>query len=190
MPKKLTVAMILILAIVNGCGNEDPAKPGTTDFSVNLTVTDPAGDPVSGLEAKLHVLLPPQIMPNAAKVQVKIPFSVPVTAAVSLIVYDMDGNIVNSLIDQIIPAGENYVVLAKDEEGNPLIGTHLYRCEMVATVEGVEQFRAETFVTLYTGVDIDQRPVLGLTDARGQLTYNKRTEFPRSLFLMRCPPER
>lgn len=141
-------------------------------------MTDPDGAPVEGLEARLHVFLPPGVIRFADKAVAGINFSVPEISMVNLTVYDMDGNVVRTLVQGTMPAGFHEVRLANDDEGNPLMGTHLYRCEMVANVDSVEKFRKETFLTLYTGYDMDQHPVLGVTDDEGKISFGKRTEFP------------
>ncbi len=177
MRKILTLFVITALVLTAGC-SDDVTEPVTVSFTVDLTVTDPSGDPVAGLEAKLHVFLPPEVMPYAAKPRAVVPFAVPVTSAVTLIAYDLDGKVVKKLYEGIALAGRHQVSLGSDEEGNPLLGTHLYRCEMVASVEGAEQYRGETFLTLYTAIDQEQRPVLGITDDQGRIRYNRRLEFP------------
>ncbi len=177
--KKISVLLIvLFLACMSGCSDEETVEPESNAFSVNLEVTDTDGEPAEGLEATVHVFLPPELMPGRAKPSVGIPFYLPVDAHVSLVAYDLDGNVVRTILDETISHGSRMVMMTVDEAGNPLIGTHLYRCEMVATVEGVEEFRSETFVTLYTSIDSRQRPIIGTTDNQGRITYTKRTEFP------------
>lgn len=126
----------------------------------------------------MHVFLQSGVIPNVAKPMTITPFTVPDTSMVSLIAHDMDGNVVKNIFKKIAIPGRHSVAFANDDEGNSLMGTHLYRCEMIATVDEVEKFRGETFLTLYTAIDFDQRPVLGITDDQGQISFGKRCEFP------------
>ncbi len=178
MEKLLRLAVVVVLVCLAGCASDDGTGPDAIPFALSLTVTDPDGDPVSGLQAKLHVYLPPEIMPYADKASTTIPFTVPDAADVTLVVYDMDGGIVRTLLEGPVPAGWHQVAFHHGDEERPLIGTHLYRCELVAAVADTERYRAETFLTLYTAIDADQRPVLGITDDMGQISFNTRTEFP------------
>jgi len=183
MSKILMGAMALVLVGLvglvglGGCSSDDGVGPAARPFELNLTVTDPSGAPVADLEAKLHVFLPQEIMPYANKPAVIIPFALPVPAEATLIVYDLDGNIVRTLLDDSFAAGRHQVAFYHGDEGRLLIGTHLYRCEIVASVADTVRYRAETYLTLYTSIDVDQRPVLGVTDDQGKITFNQRTEF-------------
>jgi hypothetical protein len=181
---RLSLLLLILMLSAAGCG-EDTTTPGTASFRLNLAVTDPMGDPVAGLEAKLDVSIP-GVGLDAAKASTALAFDVAHESDVSLVIYDLEGKVVRNLVDDTLPAGRHIVMICCDDQGQPLQGTHVYRCEMVATEAGLERFRESIYMTLYTSLDHDQQPLLGVTDLGGRISFTDKTEFP---FLYELGPQ-
>lgn len=173
---RMSLLISFLILGAAGCG-EDAAEPGTPSFGLYVSVSDPAGNPVAGLEAKLNVAIP-GVGPDFAKATTVLPFIMAHESEVSVVVYDLEGNLVKNLVSAVLPAGRHQVVFAVDEQGQPLQGTHVYRCEMAASADGLERFRESIYITLYTSFDDDQRPLLGVTDLGGRIAFADKTEFP------------
>ncbi len=169
--------LFLWVALILVAGCSETSDPKELPFLLSLKVVDAVGNPVPDLEARLHVQAPGSL-PGPAKPLSRVRFAVPATSDVTVTAYDLEGGLVKRLFAGVALAGLHEVVLATDEQGQPLIGTRVYRCEMVASVAGAEVFRDSLYMTLYASIDFNQRPVLGVTDSGGQLSFTDRTEFP------------
>ena len=175
----MSLVFVLILVGLNGCSDGEHIGALVNDsFELNLTVAGPGNVPLEGVTAFLHVYLPSEFVPKVTKAATAIRFTVPQASDVTLKVYDMDRHVVKTLLGGAVSAGLHEVVFHNDDEGNLLYGIYFYCCEMVASVAGNEVYRGETFMTLYTGIDLQQQPVLGVTDKAGKLTFDDSTEFP------------
>lgn len=175
----LLVASLAILMPLSACF--DGGGPSTDNFVLQFTVQDTDGRPVPGLEARLHVPIPEIWDILGAKPAVSLQFCVPVQAAVSLVIYDLDGAQVRTLVDGELPAGMHQVVFdGKDDAGNRLLGTVVLQGHLVIREPGGGATLHENWVhpVLYTSLDHDQAPVLGTTNAKGFLRTLDRRLFP------------
>lgn len=174
--RTLTSCLLLLALALPGC-SDDGASPSVKPFALELTIQDPLGQPVEGLEAKLHVPIPGFPI-SAAKPMTTVQFSVPVAAHVNLSVYDLEGQLARTLWDAPVNAGVLTVAVAGGNDPDFLLGSRIYRYEMVAAVDSVETFRDSKYMSLYTSIDVDQRPVLGVSDREGIIRFTDRTHFP------------
>lgn len=168
-------ALLLPLAFA-GCGN-DSTGPGGKPFALELRVEDPTGRPVPNLEAKLHVPIP-NFPVAAAKSRTTIQFSIPEAAHIALNVYDLEERLAHTLWEADLTAGVRQVVAAGGQDEDYLLGSRIYRYELVATVDGNETFRDSKYMAVYTSIDIDQQPVLGVSDRDGFIRFTDKTHFP------------
>jgi hypothetical protein len=114
----------------------------------------------------------------AAKSRTTIQFSIPEAAHISLGVYDLEGRLARTLWDADLEAGVRQVVVAGGHDEDFLLGSRIYRYELVAAVDGAETFRAGKYMSVYTSPDVDQQPVLGVSDRDGLVRFTDRTHFP------------
>jgi len=180
----LGLNVFLALFGAAGC-SDDPTEPPTPTFGVNMRVTDTVGAPVSGLVAKLHVVIP-GAAPGLNKAASTVRYAVAERADITVVVYDLAGDTVATVVAGSQPAGMHSVVVSDDDHGNALLGTQILRYEMTASVADQEQFRDSKYMTLYTSFDREQRPVLGVTDSDGRIAFADQTEFP---FLYNLGPQ-
>ncbi|MBK8167978.1 MAG: hypothetical protein IPK64_18695 [bacterium] len=179
----LPCALLLALALA-GCGDDGP-EPVVVPFALELAIRDPAGRPVPNLEAKLHVPLP-GFPVSAAKPQTTIQFSIPEAAHVALNVYDLEGRFTRTLWDADMTAGVRMIAATGGQEEDFAPGSRIHRYELVATVDGTETFRDSKYMSIYTSIDVDQQPVLGISDQDGLIRFTDKTHFP---FLYELGPQ-
>lgn len=168
--------LLLLMLALPGCSNDSTA-PGEKLFALELTIEDPLGRPVAGLEAKLHVPIP-GFPVSAAKPRTTVQFSIPEAAHINLSAYDLEGRLAHTLWDANLAAGQRVAVVGGGEDPDFLVGSRIYRYELVATVAGVETFRDSKYMSLYTSIDVDQQPVLGVSDRDGNIRCTDKTQFP------------
>ena len=176
MGKVLGLVLGLALLGAAGCG-EDAVEPPVPVFGVNVRVTDAAGTPVSGLEAKLHVVIP-GVNPGANKATTVVTYLVPEAADISVVIYDLAGKAVATVVDDRRNPGRHTAVVGVGDQSDPLLGTRIFRYEMIAWVDGEERFRDSKHMTVYTSFDQGQRPLLGVTDSEGRIATADKTLFP------------
>lgn len=171
----LAVAACAASLAVAGCGSDDPA--GSQPFSLELRVVDPAGQPLAGYEARLHVPIP-GTLGFPAKPMTRIRFDVAAPCSARVVAFDLDGAPAVGLLDGSIATGAHEVAFSRLAGDEPLIGTRVYRVELSLYRDGVLDFRDDLLATLYASLDYDQRPVLGVTDGDGRLAFADAREFP------------
>ncbi len=174
----------LILILISGC-SEYSTAPNTKPFALNLLVTDTTGTKLPGVEARLHVEIP-GFNPGLNKSVSAVRFGVESDCEMVMNIFDMEGRNVKTLGPANAMAGQHTWALNMDQEGDSLNGTGLFRYEMVASDSTGVLFRDEKIMTQYDSFDFDQRPVLGVTDAQGRITYLDKTRFP---FLYELGPQ-
>ena len=113
-------------------------------------------------------------------------YAVPERADITVVVYDLAGASVATVVAESQPAGLHGVLVGAAAADNALVGTQILRYEMTASVAGEERFRDSRYMTLYTSFDRDKRPVLGVTDSDGRIAFADQTEFP---FLYNLGPQ-
>lgn len=178
----LVAAGLAALTGIGGC-DDDPAGPGDgLPFSFELTVQTAIGAPVRGLEIALNVPLLGAGLDRAAKAATVAHFCASDLLDADLEVYDLDGDLVRTLMkDYPAQPGIHAVVFdGRDDLGEPILGTAVLdiRLELRSPLDGslvaTDSFRS----VLYTGLDAEQRPVLGTTDFQGRIVTTQRRLFP------------
>lgn len=182
MRKILMLSLALIL--IAGC-SEDSVTPEATPFALNLIVTDAAGERLPGVEVRVDVEIPGW-NPALNKSVTAVRFGVAAECELVLNIFDMEGRKVRTLGPEPAMRGVHIWAVTPDAEGAPLHGTGLYRYEMVASDSTGVRFRDEKIMTQYDSFDFDQRPVLGVTDDLGRISYADKTRFP---FLYELGPQ-
>lgn len=173
---KIRIALALAAALMlAGCGEDTPT--GTEDDSLRVTVrvTDPDGTPLAGMHVNASNAL--LIEPAAAKAQLKIPFSVGAQALVRIRIRDLDGAVVRTLLDDVLPRGRHEASWdARDDAGGTL-PAGLYTVSLAAFETGGSQAAltgsADVFLQR-SGSDHS----LGVTDADGELVLTDAKLFP------------
>ncbi len=168
-------ALLLVLALP-GCG-DNGTEPRVTPFALEIVVRDPSGWPVPDLEAKLHVPIP-GFPVSAAKPMTTVQFTLPELAHVTLGAYDLEERLVRTLWDADLTPGVRELAVGSGPVENVLLGSRIFRYELVATVDGTERFRASKYMSVYTSPDVDQQPVLGISDDDGFILFTDKTHFP------------
>lgn len=171
----LTAAACAAALVLAGCGDDDPT--GSQPFHLDLTVVDTAGLPLAGYEARLHVPIP-GVPGFPAKPATRIRFDVASACSARIVAHDLDGAPAAVLYDRAADAGAYEVTFVRLDGGEPLLGTRVYRVELSLFRDGVPAFRDTLLATLYASIDYDQRPVLGMSDAAGRISFADAREFP------------
>ncbi len=174
------VCLLALASLVASCN--DSTGPEDDTFLFRVTAVDPGQSPVPGLEATLHVPIPGFPYNRDAKPATRIQFTVPVSCAVTLRIYNLDGDLLRTLIeDYEAPAGVHALMFdGRDDEGRQLLGTIVMRGHLEARdLDSGELLDEDWFyLVLYTGVDVAQRPSLGTTDTHGRVWTAERWRFP------------
>lgn len=171
----LAAAACTAALVLAGCGDDDPT--GTEPFRLDLTVVDTAGQPLTGYEARLHVPIP-GVFDFPAKAATRIRFDAASACSARIVARDLDGAPAALLLDRAIDAGAYEVVMARLDGDEPLLGTRVYRVELSLFRDGAAAFRDTLLATLYASIDYQQRPVLGVSDAAGRISFADAREFP------------
>jgi len=157
-------------------------------FSLDLLVEDLNGDPVEGLRVQLHVPVNDvSIKTGAKRASTTIRFATPRQVHGELNVLDLDGEILRRLFAGDLQAGEHVVQFdGKTDSSDVLVGTVPFLVEAIfrENAGSSEVWRGESACVLYTGMDLDQQALLGLTDADGRLQIEDSDPFP---FLSELP---
>lgn len=173
---KIRIALALAAALMLvGCGEDTPT--GTEDDSLRVTVrvTDPDGAPLAGMHVNASNAL--LIEPAAGKAQLKIPFSVGAQALVRIRIRDLDGAVVRTLLDDVLPRGRHEASWDARDDGGATLPAGLYTVNLVAFETGGSQAAltgsADVFLQRSGG---DHS--LGVTDADGELVLTDVKLFP------------
>ena len=168
-----------------------PGSGGQTGFSVKFTVTRPNGQPAGGLELsafnQVHIAgvygqnlqkRSPQNVNSTSTLE----FGAPQSAFVSLAVFDLDGTLVSTIMDDRRVVGGKYA--ATFFVPRPY-GTRVYKCVLVATdtASGAMLYRDSVYAAL---CNIDPSlAVIGTTSASGTFQTQDSLLFPNVLSLPR-----
>lgn len=172
--------LFLAVPFLGAC-EEDSDPPVDPGFSVDLTVVDSNGDAMAGVEAYLHIPLPPGITQDksSGRAATAFRFEIPAPRRVSLDVYDLQGEPVRQLLDAELPAGAHELVWdARDQTGQPFLGTRVFEVLMRVFDGDKLLYGSSVYPVLHTGLDAGQQPLVGTTDASGRLRIEDRDLFP------------
>jgi hypothetical protein len=189
--KSIAVLLTIIAAIrLSSCKDEGMAPPPTTDFSVKITIKTPSGAPASGLRISAWNHLPPGVfqgtpmksgslaIPLSASV---INFSVATAARINLTVFEFDGSIVSTLVDQLVPSGLHAFHWDNPSHTPPRV--YCYRLIARDTGTAAQLFRDSLFAVLWhTDPEI---AVLGWSSYAGTFETSDKLLFPNVLDLPR-----
>lgn len=178
--RMLLLSLSLILALT-ACG-DDTTGPPTETFSVTVTVADPDGAAVEGLDvvvwnmsSSLAAVLQDDALGRRAVTRISFVLEAP--GRCWLRVTDLEGEEVGTYYDgEELPAGAHSVQAGVGIEYRA--GVEVYRYELVVRepVSGIERFRAARWMT---AVHLDRtRLVLPSTDASGRVVFEDPTLVP------------
>ena len=121
------------------------------DYSFALNICEPesnylyAGNRVAGLKFYIdrtshnHALpnredqsLKLNSYPNPAREYARIRFTLPSAAATTVNIYDLNGRLVRSLLDEMLPAGDHELTWNLDSDAGRLAARGIYLCELVS----------------------------------------------------------
>jgi hypothetical protein len=176
--------ILISVLIIAGCG-EDSTTPTVKPFALNIIVTEATGERMGAVEVRAHVQIP-GLNPSANKSVTVVPFTTAVACDLEMNVFDMEDRLVRTMSSEGAMAGYHQWQILMEQDGVPLLGTALYRYELVATAAGQELFRQKMTMTVYDSFDFDRQPLLGVTDSEGRVGYNDQTRFP---FLYAAGPQ-
>ena len=181
--------LALLLLVTASCSDNGTSPGGDGDFLFQLTVQEPDGTPVPGLEATLYVPTVPEFFGKAANAGARaalrpyagVRYDVAARARVRIQVFHLSGAPVKTLIDQVQDAGAYALAYnGTTDEGTALIGTVVLKCRYRALDEITNDvlYADSTYAVLLTGIDAYRRPSLGTTDAEGIVRTSDRLLFP------------
>ena len=181
--------LALLLLVMASCSDDGTSPAGDGDFLFQLTVQEPDGTPVPGLEATLYVPTVPEFIGKSASAGARaalrpyasVRYNVSARARVRIQVFDLSGAPVKTLIDQVQDAGAYALAYnGTTDEGTALIGTVVLNCRYRALDETTNAvlYADSTYAVLLTGIDAYRRPSLGTTDGEGIVSTSDRLLFP------------
>lgn len=174
MTNRIALALAAALMLV-GCGEDTPT--GTEDDSLRVTVrvTDPDGAPLAGMHVNASNAL--LVEPAAAKAQLQIPFSLADQALVRIRVRDLDGVVVRTVLDDVLPRGRHAVSWDARDDAGETLPAGLYTVNLIAFETGGSQAALSGSADVFlqrSGSDHS----LGVTDADGELVLTDAKLFP------------
>jgi hypothetical protein len=185
-PPLLLLIVLAASVWLPACGDDDdPTSPQPSQIVVVVEVTDPAGDPVEGLDLSLtmdtdffqdKIALPAAGEPG--RPAVTIPFRVDRLSQVRLSVEDIAGQEVRLLGDQSVPAGPHHWVWNGMDDQNEGLPSGVYTVRLVVRDPDTDAILLEEAkVILMTILDAGRYSV-GTTDRNGRIHLTDRKLFP------------
>lgn len=182
MPILRRILLAVLLLVVGFDCDDDATKPPEESFGLEVRVHDADGAPIEGaqvvvwnMSASLEDFLQDEVFRRRAATVVR--FSMPRRAVCDFFVYDLDGQLLQSVVEEdTLEAGVHAVLLGPELEFDA--GVEVMRYEMVARApeDGEELFRDERWMT---AVHLDRsRLVAQLTDATGRWSTSDPTFVP------------
>ena len=171
----MSLILILILSVISCTQSDD--ENNDNPFSFRITIKDNLGNPVEGFEVffrnKISIEFENEIRPVTF-----IEYALSQECNLKLEVFDLNNNLVNSLINEVQTAGTyhyNYNAINNDS-GEPIIGgCTILKCNIIATdIETQEVLYDETkFMCRYCF-----GAIIGLTDSNGLFYTDTKLYFP------------
>lgn len=176
---RLAIAVIA-LVLLAGCGSDEPATTEPIDDSISLTVTvvDGDGAPAAGVNvnvinevvvAKASLIDPPP--------HVTLPVMLLEDAVVRVAALDLDGNVVRTVVDEVLSAGRHEILWSGIDDDDLLLASGRYtlrtRIFEVGGASPVISGDADVFLQRSGTTH-----VLGVTDDDGELVLTDETLFP------------
>jgi hypothetical protein len=170
--RSLVLPLILIASTLLSC-EDDPTRPSTSDFALTVTVTEPDGTPVPGLDVvvwnisrQLITFLQDDFFGRRAVTTLRFELAAP--GRCWLTVTDVAGRVVQTIFaGEELPAGTHQVLFGP--EIDYIAGVAVFAAELVVhdLEPDVERFRQSRWMTM---VELDrQRLTLPRTDAEGRV---------------------
>ena len=104
-------SILLAALLVAGCGGNDPVVPVDTSFGVTVTVVDGDGAPVEGLNVNIvnDVFVDADKIDDPGDAFVSLPIQVLQQATVRVLVRDIEGATLRTIVSATMPAGRHIV---------------------------------------------------------------------------------
>ena len=179
----LTGLLLMTVVYGGGCG-DDTTEPGDPLFSLQLTVVDPAQDPVPDLQVSIwsRITLPfddrPLGDPKPASI---FTFQIPVSCRVAYSLYDVTGRLACTLVDEVLPAGTHRVRWDGwfcEAGESPRLQPGPYRAVMQARDTDSDDLLFEGEIVGVMFLIDPARMRLGATDAAGTFRTDDEARFP------------
>lgn len=176
---------IIGMVILSSC-TTDPPPP--TMFSAKITVKNPGGTPVAGLRISAWNHLPLTVFHSSQRTTDRlasplsvseIRFSTASRARINLSVFEFDGSLASTLVDEILPAGPHEVQWDNDAHKPPRV--YYYRLIAEDSATGVLLFRDSLYAVLWH-VD-SEIAILGWSSSAGTFETTDKLLFPNVLNL-------
>lgn len=190
---RLALATLILAGVVTACNDHDTVV-APPSFQVVLEVTNADGRPVPGLElgmapdtpyyldgtSRFHSAAPAEEQlkrpfPNPSS-GIEIPFHLDVTSQVSLIVEDIEGNAVRTLLDGQMDSGERIAFWNGHDDSGALSPSGVYTAHLVVRDPDSQAVRLDDSQPMLLAV-FDQMK-LGPTDAKGRIVLRDKRLLP------------
>ena len=170
--------LILIGLFILGCGDSSTAgfqELESPNVSVTLSVVDESGNPVTGANIKMMYDL--DMTPGQYRPSTWFEVGVPANTNTNVSIYDLSGNIVSTLNDEVLVPGTYPFEISLDSALIALyapLGMQVFRYSVDTATAGF----LSKYMTLVYGMDTAQIPSIGITNDLGVLAFNKSEWFP------------
>lgn len=191
----LPCAVLVLLTALSGCTDEDSVT-GPKPFRVVIEVTDPAGDPVAGLELGLAPDLPAYYQDNRAVPaqptddelappspspffpSTAIEYRSSASGFVRVVVEDIEGALVKVVVDGEQLEGDHRVIWNGTDDSGARVPSGVYWIHLTrrTTAEGPIEFEHRVPM-IYAALYPDQY-LVGVTDSRGRIVIEDERFFP------------
>jgi len=179
----LLLLMTIVLAVSCGDDDETTIGPAGIPFSLGLTVTDTSGNAVPNLEIKGRILLDtstlaPKVAAGKTMAALLAPvfkYDVNADSRVTYVVYDMAGQVVDTLVDAVTVSGRHSALWNAAD-----INDGVYTCEMRATAvgSGALLFSDRVYAAYLPELLTNTLHTWGYTDSEGQFSTSDSALFP------------
>ena len=173
---RIAIIMFAAMLLVPGCSDDGPTGP--SNFAqVVVTVVDEAGDPMPDME--LNILNDNDYMQDGkgAKATTSNVFVLPVSCHANIVIADVAGRVIRTLVDDILSAGVYQVQWNGQNDAGEHMASGYYETRMVCKGDGGTLLYGDAQPMLMALLDMD-RMVVGRTDDDGRIVLTDRTLFP------------
>ena len=183
MKKLLLITLLLAagLGLLAGCGDDDdPVVP--EEFSFALTVVDPAGAPVPGVDLIILADLPYYLDGKAAaKARVAFNFDVAHQCDVQLIIEDLQDEAVYTFTENHVQVGTHRWVWNGRDQDEALVHSGVYHVRLIMRDSDDQEVLFDGREPVYLAkMDFDDDN-MGTTDADGRIVLSDERLFPHVL---------
>jgi len=176
---RVPLLLPLTLLFLFGCEEDSEPPVDPPPFSLEISVFDGVGGAIQGVEAYLHIPLPGLGPDKVRRPATIFRFALADQRGVRFDILDLQGNVVRALYQGELAAGQHELVWNGTDDGETVFrGTRVFEARLQVFAGETLLYQDSIHPVLYTGVDAEQQPLLGVTDASGTIVIEDRELFP------------